>query len=117
MPHSRFSNSRLIQNDRGLFWFTLEAEGPTQARKHAALLLRHARQDDFITDDIGVEIATLEEMKREASEAMADLAKDVLPGSVGCTLAIEVRDDSGPVLRVNFAFEIEHIRAHSPRVP
>jgi hypothetical protein len=31
---------------------------------------------------------------------MADFAKDVLPGSVVRILSIEVRDDSGPVLRV-----------------
>lgn len=44
-----------------------------------------------------------------ASEAMADFAKDVLPGSVVRTLAIEVRDDHGPVLRVVLRFEIEHV--------
>ncbi|WP_376707376.1 hypothetical protein [Bradyrhizobium japonicum] len=39
---------------------------------------------------------------------MADFAKDVLPGSEVRNLAIEVRDDAGPVLRVGLRFEIEH---------
>jgi hypothetical protein len=33
----------------------------------------------------------------------------VLPGSVVRTLAIEVRDDFGPVLRVVLIFEIEQV--------
>ena len=66
--------------------------------------------DTFLPDDIGVEIATLDEVKHEASRSMADLAKDVLPGSVVRTLAIEVRDDYRPVLRVVLRFEIEQVR-------
>jgi hypothetical protein len=62
--------------------------------------------DKFVLDEIGVEIATLAKVKRAASEAMADFAKDVLPGSVVRTLSIEVRDGSGPVLRVVLRFEI-----------
>lgn len=64
--------------------------------------------DTFVPDDVGVEIATFDSVKRMASEAMADLAKDVLPGSVARSLSIEVRDDVGPVLRVVLRFEIEH---------
>lgn len=66
--------------------------------------------DTFLPDDIGVELATLDEVKHEASRSMADLAKDVLPGSVVRTLTIEVRDDYGPVLRVVLRFEIEQVR-------
>ncbi|WP_409363783.1 DUF6894 family protein [Bradyrhizobium liaoningense] len=56
--------------------------------------------ENFVFDDVGVEIASFE---REASRAMADFAKDVLLGSEVRNLAIEVRDDAGPVLRVVFA--------------
>ena len=64
--------------------------------------------ESFIPDDDGVEIATLDEVKLTASRAMADFAKDVLPGSVVRVLTIEVRDDFGPVLLVSLRFEIEH---------
>ncbi|UPK31132.1 DUF6894 family protein [Bradyrhizobium sp. 195] len=63
----------------------------------------------FVPDDIGAQFATIDEVKHEASRAMADFAKDVLPGSVLRTLAIEVRDDFGPVLRVVLIFEIEQV--------
>ncbi|WP_377830931.1 DUF6894 family protein (plasmid) [Bradyrhizobium lupini] len=66
--------------------------------------------DVFRPDEIGVEIATLAAVKRHASAAMADFARDVLPGAVVRTFAIEVRDDQGPVLRVGLRFEIEHVR-------
>ncbi|MHB0784448.1 DUF6894 family protein [Bradyrhizobium sp. 5.13L] len=62
----------------------------------------------FIPDDIGVDIATLDEVKLTASRAMVDFAKDVLPGSVVRTLAIEVRDEFDAVLLVSLRFEIEH---------
>jgi hypothetical protein len=68
--------------------------------------------DRFVPDEIGLEIATLSKVKRAASEAMADFAKDVLPGSVVRTLSIEVRDGSGPVLRVVLRFEIVHVAVH-----
>ncbi|AWL93005.1 hypothetical protein CIT37_12900 [Bradyrhizobium ottawaense] len=68
--------------------------------------------DYFVPDDIGVEIATFDQVKLAASQAMADFAKDVLPGSVVRILSIEVRDSSGPVLRVVLRFEIEHQLAH-----
>lgn len=68
--------------------------------------------DRFVPDEIGIEIATLEKVKRAASEAMADFAKDVLPGSVVRILSIEVRDGSGPVLRVMLRFEIVHVSVH-----
>jgi len=65
--------------------------------------------EKFVIDDDGVEIDTFEHVKAEASRAMADFAKDVLPGSVVRVLAIEVRDKLGPVLRVKLCFEIEHV--------
>lgn len=64
--------------------------------------------ETFIPDEDGVEIATLDEVKLTASRAMADFAKDVLPGSVVRILTIEVRDEVGLVLLVSLRFEIEH---------
>jgi len=68
--------------------------------------------EKFVIDDEGVEIDAFEQVKVEASRAMADFAKDVLPGSIVRTLAIEVRDNWRPVLRVKLRFEIEHVLAH-----
>lgn len=67
--------------------------------------------DTFLADDTGVEIDSFEEVKLEATKAMADFAKDVLPGSVVRLLAIEVRDGVGPVLRVKLRFEVQHVVA------
>jgi len=47
---------------------------------------------------LGEEFPTLEAANVEASRALGELARDVLPGSVGRTLAIDVRNDFGPVL-------------------
>lgn len=65
--------------------------------------------EKFVPDNVGVEVDSFERVKVIASEAMADFAKDVLPGSVVRALAIEVRDDHGPVLRVVLRFEIVHV--------
>jgi len=47
--------------------------------------------DKFVVDDEGIDLASFEQVKVEASRAMADFAKDVLPGSIVRLLAIEVR--------------------------
>lgn len=67
--------------------------------------------DVFVPDHTGLEVSSFEQVKFMASEAMADLAKDVLPGSIVRQLAIEVRNEGGPVLRVSLSFEIEPVMA------
>ena len=67
--------------------------------------------DTFLADDTGVEIDSFEEVKLEATKAMADFAKDVLPGSVVRLLAIEGRDGVGPVLSVKLRCEVQHVVA------
>ncbi|WP_028136645.1 DUF6894 family protein [Bradyrhizobium japonicum] len=66
--------------------------------------------DRFIADDEGLDFSSLDDVKAQATTALTELAKDVLPSSVIRTLAIEVRDDLGPVLRIALRFEIEHFR-------
>ena len=68
-------------------------------------------QDGLVADEEGLEFADMEGVEREATQAMADAARESLqrpikPGEA----AIEVRDDSGPVMRVRFTVEIERIR-------
>ena len=57
--------------------------------------------DDLSTDEVGLELADLQAVQEEAGRTLADLAKD----HTGLPLAIEVRDDTGPVLQVRLTFE------------
>jgi hypothetical protein len=66
--------------------------------------------DSFYPDGTGVELPSTDIVKAQASRTMGEIAKDVLPGAEVRTLAIEVRDDRGPILRVALRFEIEHLR-------
>ena len=49
--------------------------------------------NSFICDEDGLEFPDLETARDQATAALADLVKDVLPGSVRRELAIEVRDE------------------------
>jgi hypothetical protein len=61
--------------------------------------------DDFIRDDVGCELADLAKVKFTAAKALAELALDVLPGSVKRVLKIEVRDRLRPVMEACLTFE------------
>lgn len=59
----------------------------------------------FIEDQIGLEFADLDAVKRQAALSLAELARDVLPGSIKRRLSVEVRDSSRPVLRDVLTFQ------------
>lgn len=59
----------------------------------------------FIEDDVGLELPNLDCAKRQASLSLAELARDVLPGSEKRTLVVEVRDEWQPVLKTTMIFE------------
>lgn len=59
----------------------------------------------FIEDEVGVELNGFEAAKELAALSLAELAKDVLPGSTKRVLAVEVRDEAQPVLRDVLTFE------------
>jgi hypothetical protein len=61
--------------------------------------------DEFVSDDIGLELPDLQAVKAQAALALTELARDVLPGSLKRTLTIEVRDERQPVLRATMSFE------------
>jgi hypothetical protein len=64
--------------------------------------------DQSIVDDIGVELPDLDAVKLEASRALADLARDVLPGSIRRELSVSVRDRlDRPVLKALMVFEVQ----------
>ena len=69
--------------------------------------MRH--EDEIATDEEGLELATIE----EAARSLADMARDAAQTHRNETrhpMAIEVRDDSGPVLQARFTFEVERQR-------
>jgi hypothetical protein len=59
----------------------------------------------FIEDEIGIEFADLDAVKTQAALSLAELAHEVLPGSVKRVLAVEVRDAIHPILRDVLTFE------------
>jgi hypothetical protein len=65
------------------------------------------RDDDvFIPDEVGLECVNLEAVKLEATTSLAELARDVLPGSLRRRLGVDVRDENGrPVMIVELMFE------------
>ena len=64
-------------------------------------------------DEEGLELANLGAVQAEAAKALADMARDALHSADGLTrrqMAIEVRDESGPVMQVRFNFEVERLK-------
>jgi SHS2 domain-containing protein len=59
----------------------------------------------FIEDDVGVELPDLEAVKEQAALSLAELARDVLPGSMKRTLTVEVRDERQAVMMAKLLFE------------
>jgi hypothetical protein len=69
--------------------------------------------DQIIPDEEGLELSTLEKVQEEAARSLADMARDAVRGQLHGTaqrIAIEVRDDTGPVLQVRFTFEVDRHR-------
>lgn len=67
--------------------------------------------DSFIEDDEGLEYPNIELARDAATAALADMAKDVLPGSLRRELAIEVRDEHRELLlRTCLVFEASRLR-------
>jgi hypothetical protein len=67
--------------------------------------------DIFMGDDLGLEFPDLDAVKIEAARALAEFSRDVVPGSLKRNLAVEVRDESGPVLIARMTFEAILVRA------
>lgn len=65
-------------------------------------------------DEEGLELSDLCAARAEAARSLADMALDAIrsPASVNDrhTMAIEVRDASGPVIQVTFSLEIVTLR-------
>lgn len=55
-------------------------------------------------DEEGLILANQRAAEIEAVLSLADTAKDLVPSASSSSLAIEVRDDKGPIFRVAFLF-------------
>ena len=67
--------------------------------------------ENFIHDEDGLEFPDLETARDQATAALADMARDVLPGSIRRELTIEVRDEfKEPLLRTCLVFEAVRLR-------
>jgi hypothetical protein len=61
-------------------------------------------------DDVGVQYPNLELVKAEAAKTLAEVARDVVPGTVKRELAVTVRDKVGSVLIATMLFELVILR-------
>ena len=63
------------------------------------------------SDEEGMELPDIEAVQEEAARSLADVAKDAVRDRgrhvFGHWMAIEVRDEAGPVLQAKFAFEVD----------
>ena len=66
--------------------------------------------DSFDEDDRGLGLPDLDAAKAQAATTLAELARDVIPGSWKRELAINVRDERGPVLKVQMTFKAMLLR-------
>jgi hypothetical protein len=68
-------------------------------------------------DDEGLELGNLVAVQDEAAGALMDMARDtgrIVKGGQIEQMAVEVRDDLGPVMRVSFLWEIETKNCNPP---
>ena len=61
---------------------------------------------DVLVDDVGLELPNLDAVKVQAARSLAQIALDVLPGSIKRTLGVDVRDAEGqPVMITELIFQ------------
>jgi hypothetical protein len=67
--------------------------------------------DEIAVDEEGMILATVQAVQEEAARSLAGIAQDAVCGSasqgIGHHMAIEVRDEAGPVLQATFTFAVE----------
>lgn len=69
--------------------------------------------EDRIDDDVGSALSSLDEVRAMASKSLAEYARDIIP-TIRCRqLAVEVRDEVGPVMTAKLTLEIVVLRSSS----
>ena len=68
--------------------------------------------EEFAPDDEGLDLSTPQAVQEEAARSLADMARDAIRKSSGAEnqMAIEVRDENGPVFEVKFTYQIDRHR-------
>jgi hypothetical protein len=67
--------------------------------------------DHLAPDEEGLMMPDIETVQKEAAQSLADMARDALSSRMLHRMAIEVRDNTGPVLEVRYLWQIRrHVR-------
>jgi hypothetical protein len=69
--------------------------------------------NEIVSDEEGLELSIIEAVQEEAARSLADMARDAVRAhrdGKRSPMAIEVLDDNGPVLQVEFTFDVERLR-------
>jgi hypothetical protein len=64
----------------------------------------------LVVDEEGLELGDVQGAQEEAARIIGDMARDALSAPAVAPvqqMAIEVRDDLGPVMHIRFSFEID----------
>ena len=70
-------------------------------------------EDNLAVDEEGLELRDVAAVQEEATTSLAEMAAVRGPcydGNRNHQMAIEVRDETGPVLQVNFTFAINRLK-------
>lgn len=77
---------------------------------HAPLLCRCARRGSFVPDEVGLVFPDVATARDQATRVLAEMARDLLPGTVRREVAIEVKDESRALLlRAGLSFEMRKL--------
>lgn len=88
----------------------LRQTGTIVSHLHSRAVTRYyfdLRDDDtLVPDEEGLEISDIELVQEEAARSLVDMARFAISGRPIFRMAIEVRDETGPVLEVSFRWKI-----------
>ncbi|UWU77853.1 hypothetical protein N2603_05120 [Bradyrhizobium huanghuaihaiense] len=65
---------------------------------------------ELFEDEEGVELPTLRAAEMEAARALGGMARDYEPASEGRDMAIEVRNEEGPLFQAALVFAIKRLK-------
>jgi hypothetical protein len=88
--------------------------GTVSCRWRSGLMTRYffdiREGDSIVPDEEGLEFPHVEAAQEEAADSLADLVRDKIRGQPHCHMAIEVRDNAGPVVEARFVWELRPTR-------
>jgi len=65
--------------------------------------------DHLAADEEGLMMRDIDAVQQEAAQSLADMARDAVSGRMLHRMAIEVRDDIGPVLEVRYLWQMRRL--------